>query len=282
MTDPPRTQPAATPIAHAPITHALITHALITGASSGIGRALAVELAAPGVTLHLSGRDAARLEATAQACRARGAEPRTALLDVRDAAAMAAWIGAAGQLDLVVANAGASAGAGGNRPEPPAQVRAILAINLDGMLNTVLPAMAAMAGQRRGPDGIAGRIAVIASIAGLVAVPGSAAYCAAKAAADAWTVATAPGARAQGIALTSVCPGYVRTAMTAGNRFPMPGLMDAERAARIILRGVAAGRVRLAFPWWMAAAARLADLLPPRLLAALLAGRQGKPADPAL
>ncbi len=256
--------------------------ALITGASSGIGRALALELAAPGATLHLSGRDAARLEATAQACRARGAEAGTAVLDVRDAAAMAAWIEAASPLDLEVANAGISAGAGGNLLEPPAQIRAILGTNVDGMLNTVLPAIAAMAHQPRGADGIAGRIAVIASIAGLIAVPGSAAYCAAKAAADAWTVATAPAARAQGIALTSVCPGYIRTAMTGENRFPMPGLMDADRAARIILRGIAAGRVRVAFPWWMAAAARFADLLPPRLLAALTAGRQGKPPDPTL
>jgi len=260
----------------------LICHALVTGASSGIGRALAEALAGPGVTLHLSGRDTTRLEATAQACRARGAEARTAILDVRDAAAMAEWIAGAGQLDLVVANAGASAGSGGNLPEPPRQVRAIMAINLDGMLNTVLPAMTVMAGQQRGPDGIAGRIAVIASIAGLVAVPGSAAYCAAKAAVDTWTVATAPGARNQGIALTSVCPGYIRTGMTADNRFPMPGLMDAERAAGIILRGVAAGRVRVAFPWWMAAAARFADLLPPRLLASLVTKRQGKPPDPML
>jgi short-subunit dehydrogenase len=277
MTSIPRTA-----LTHALITHALITHALITGASSGLGRALAQALAAPGVTLHLSGRDAARLETTAQACRARGAETRTTILDVRDADAMARWIEGAGQLDLVVANAGASAGSGGNLPEPAAQIRAILAINLDGMLNTVLPAMAVMARQTRGADGIAGRIAVIASIAGLVAVPGSAAYCAAKAAVDAWTVATAPGARAQGVALTSICPGYIRTGMTVGNQFPMPGLMDADRAARIVLRGVAAGRMRVAFPWWMAAAARMAALLPPRLLAALVAGRQGKPPDATL
>jgi short-subunit dehydrogenase len=250
---------------------------LITGASSGIGRALALELAGPGAMLHLSGRNAERLEATAEACRAHGAEARIAVLDVRDAAGMAAWIQAAGTLDLVVANAGVSAGSGGNLPEPGAQIRAIFAINVDGMLNTVLPAMRVIQAQPRGPDGIAGRIAVIASLAGLVPVPGSAAYSAAKAAVDAWTVATAPGARAHGVGLTSVCPGYIRTGMTAGNQFPMPGLMDADRAARIILRAVKAGRVRIAFPWWMAAAARFASLLPPSLLGALAAGRKSKP-----
>src|SRR5262249_18432147 len=90
--------------------------------------------------------------------------------------------------------------------------------------------------------GIRGRIAVIASPAALVGAPGAPAYCASKSAVDAWTVATAHTARQQGILMTSVCPGYIRTDMTAGNRFPMPGLMDAERAATIILRGIAAGR----------------------------------------
>ena len=76
---------------------------------------------------------------------------------------------------------------------------------------------------------------------------------------------------AQGIALTSVCPGYIRTAMTARNRFPMPGLMDADRAARIILRGVAAGRIRIVFPWWIGAAARVGALVPPRVVGAFMA-----------
>lgn len=244
--------------------------ALITGASSGIGQALALVLAAPGVTLHLSGRDAARLGVVADACRARDATVVPEVVDVRDAAAMATWIGDAGPLDLVVANAGISASTSGHAPENPAQTRAIFATNLDGVLNTVLPAMEAMANQPPGPNGIRGHIAVIASIAAFVAGPGAPAYCASKAAVDAWTVASAYGARRQGIGLTSVCPGYVRSGMTAGNRFPMPGLMDAERAARIILRGVVAGRVRVAFPWWMALAARLAGLLPQRLLGAVM------------
>jgi short-subunit dehydrogenase len=241
------------------------TSVLITGASSGIGAALATALARNNTALYLSGRDQNRLEQVAARCGARGAAVQSRVVDVRDAAAMADWIAAAGRLDLVVANAGISAGTGDGRAETAAQARAIFATNLDGMLNTVLPAWQAMRAQPAGPDGVRGRIAVIASVAAFVAVPGAPSYCASKAAADAWTVANAPIAAAEGIRLTSICPGYDRTAMTERNRFPMPGLMDADRAAAIMLRGIASGRTRVAFPWWMAAAARLAGLLPPAL-----------------
>ena len=117
-----------------------------------------------------------------------------------------------------------------------------------------------------GADGVRGRIAVIASVAAFVPGPGAASYCAAKAAVDRWTVATAHTAAQQGVQMTSVCPGYIRTAMTAANRFPMPGLMDPERAARLILRGIVAGRRRVTFPWWMGALARFGGLMPPRLV----------------
>lgn len=249
---------------------------LITGASSGLGRALALACAAPGTTLHCSGRDAARLEAVAEAARARGAAVRRAVLDVRDADATAAWIAGAGRLDLVIANAGVSAGTGGGAPESPAQTRLLVETNLLGMLNTVHPALAAMRAQPPGADGVRGRIAVIASIAGFVPAPGAPAYCATKAAADAWTVATAAVAARAGVAMTSVCPGHIRTPMTTGNRFPMPGLMEADRAAAIILRGIARGRRRVVFPWWLGCAARLIGLLPPRLSTTLLGRPEGK------
>jgi hypothetical protein len=66
--------------------------------------------------------------------------------------------------------------------------------------------------------------------------------------------------------------------MTAPNRFRMPGIMEADRAATIILRAIVARRVRVAFPWWIALAARLGGLLPPRLLAALAVNQRDKPA----
>ena len=239
---------------------------LITGASSGIGAALAVELAHPEARLCLGGRDRARLEAVAESCQVRGAHTAIREIDVRDAAAMAGWIAASGPLDLIVANAGIIGGSPHNDLAPQAMTREIFATNVDGVLNTVLPGIALMRGQVAGPDGLHGRIAVIASIAAFVPLPGGAAYSAAKAAADTWTVACGRDALSAGIRLTSVCPGYIRTPMTERNRFPMPGLMDPERAARLILRGIVAGRRRVTFPWWMGALARFGGLMPPRLV----------------
>jgi NAD(P)-dependent dehydrogenase (short-subunit alcohol dehydrogenase family) len=155
-------------------------------------------------------------------------------------------------------------------------VREVFAVNLDGALNTALPALTAMMAQAPDAAGVRGRIAIVASVAAFVPAPGAATYCAAKAAIDRWTVATAHTAAQQGVLMTSVCPGYIRTAMTAGNRFPMPGLMDADRAAGIILHAVAAGRRRVAFPWWVAGFAKLVGALPPRFSTALLAKPAGK------
>lgn len=242
----------------------------ITGASSGIGAAMALECARPGATLHLAGRDAARLAAVAAACRDRGAEARETRLDVRDAAACASWIAGAGRLDLVVANAGVSAGTGGER-EPPEQVLRIFEVNVTGALNTALPALAAMAAQEVGPDGVRGRVAVVASLAAFVAVPGAPSYCASKAAVQRWAEAMDATERARGVRLHAICPGYVRTPMTARNAFPMPFLMEAEEAARRALRGVARGRVRVAFPWPTYAASLALGALPPAWRAALFA-----------
>jgi short-subunit dehydrogenase len=250
---------------------------LITGASSGLGRALAEACAAPGVTLHLSGRDAARLEAAAAACRGRGASVATAVLDVTDAAAMAAWVRGVGRLDLVIANAGVSGGTGG-ATEPPEQAQRIFATNVGGVLNTALPAIAAMAGQAPGLDGLRGRVAVIASIAAFVAAPGAPAYCASKAAVQRWAEALDATERARGIRLHAICPGYVRTPMTARNAFPMPFLMDAEEAARRSLSGIARGRVRVVYPLPLYLAARLAGALPPAWRNALFARLPAKQA----
>jgi len=239
---------------------------LITGGSGGIGAAIARVYAAPGVTLALGGRDAARLERVAEACRAAGAAVGVASADVRDAERLAAWIAEAdtrAPLDLVIANAGVSAGTGGSG-ETEDQARRIFDTNVAGVINTVMPAVGRMRPRRRG------QIAIMASLAAFRGFPGAPAYCASKAAVRVWGEALRGHLHGSGIAVSVICPGYVRSPMTAVNEFPMPLLMDAERAARIIRRGLERDRARIAFPWRLYAAVRLLSALPPGLTDPLL------------
>lgn len=239
---------------------------LITGGSSGLGEALALELARPGVFLALTGRDPDRLAAVAAACRAKGAHMRAEAIDVADAAAMAAFVAAcdaAAPLDLVVANAGISAGTG-KGGETPEQTRAIFAVNVAGVFNTIEPALAAMAPRGRG------QVAIVSSLAGFRGLPGAPAYCASKAAVRVWGEALRADWLGRGIKVNVVCPGFVVTRMTARNDFAMPMLMDAPRAARIILQGLARDQARIAFPWPMYALARLLAALPAFVMDPLL------------
>ena len=217
----------------------------ITGASSGIGAALAKACAAPGVRLALSGRNEARLAMVAGQCRTAGAEVATALVDVRQAEAVAGWIAeqeASQPLDLVIANAGVSAGTAGG-DEDRSQTEAVFAVNLDGVINTVLPAAEAMAARGRG------QIAIMSSLAAFRGFPGAPAYCASKAAVRIWGEALRGSLAGRGVGVSVVCPGFVRSRMTDVNDFPMPFLMEAERAAGIILHGLVRNRGRIAFPF---------------------------------
>jgi NADP-dependent 3-hydroxy acid dehydrogenase YdfG len=151
---------------------------LITGASSGIGEALAEAYARVGITLALTGRDAARLDDIAARCTARGAVVRSALVDAGDRAAMAEWLAVVDRdtpVDLAIANAGISAGTG-RGGESEEQARRIFAINLDGVLNTIHPLIEPM--RRRGR----GQLALMSSLASFRGFPGAPAYCASKAA----------------------------------------------------------------------------------------------------
>lgn len=245
---------------------------LITGASSGIGEALALEYAGTGVLLALSGRNGARLDSIAKRCEAKGAEVETRVLDVTDADAMQLWIGglaARRVLDLVIANAGVSAGTGGGG-ESESQARHVFTVNLGGVLNTLYPAIEAMLLQTDTKDGQRGQIAVMSSLAGFRGIPGAPSYCASKAAVKVHGEALRGELHHQGIGVSVICPGYVRSRMTEKNKFPMPMLMDSARAARIIRRGLARNRARIAFPWRMYFLAWLVSSLPPGLIDPLL------------
>lgn len=231
---------------------------LITGASGGLGAALAECYAGPGRILHLSGRDAARLSAVAARARAKGALVREMVIDVRDAAAMTAWLEGLAELpDIVIANAGISGGTGARSGDEAERERAIFDVNVGGVLNTVLPLLDRM--RRRG----SGRIVLISSLAGFRGLPSAPAYCASKAMVRVWGEGLRGWLAADGVGVSVICPGFVDTPMTRVNRFPMPFLMDAEKAARIIRKGIDSGRARIAFPWPLAWGVTLLAALPP-------------------
>ena len=240
----------------------LLSGIVITGASSGIGQALAETYARPGVLLALTGRDAARLQTVAESCRQRGATVEAEPVPVTDRAAMQAFIeriAAKSRLDLVIANAGVS-GSFRDWEGFDAHVRAITDVNIGGVLNTVNPAVPIMVKQR------GGQIAIVASLAGFLSMPGAGPYSSSKHFARSYAEELRGMLAPQGIRVSAICPGFVTSRMTARNKFPMPFLMDEQRAAGIIRDGLARDRGRIAFPWPMLAMIRALAMLPYPLL----------------
>ncbi|MDQ0467259.1 SDR family NAD(P)-dependent oxidoreductase [Labrys wisconsinensis] len=236
---------------------------LITGATSGIGRALALAYAGPQTALRLVGRDAGRMDEIAGLCRAAGAGVATALVDVRDRDGLGrrilAWDGEQ-PIDLVVAGAGITSGLGvGRALETPEAVRAVLAVDLVGVINTVEPLLAPMLARR------SGHVAVIGSLGALRGLPSSPAYSAAKAAVHAYAEGIRPRLRRQGIAVSIVAPGFVATPLNRDIVAPRPLQVSAERAAAIIRRGLDRRKAMIAFPLPLYIGLRLLGCLPHRL-----------------
>jgi short-subunit dehydrogenase len=239
---------------------------LITGASSGIGEALALAYAGPGVALALLGRDQVRLVRVAEACSRAGSHVEYATIDVADAKSMAEWIEyvhAQHPVDLVIANAGISGGTSGGT-ESESQTRRITEVNVEGVINTVLPLIPRMAQRQRG------QIALMSSIASFRGLPGAPAYCASKAYIRVWGEALRPDLERRGITVSVICPGFVVSRMTATNKFRMPLLMPADHAARIIVEGLKRGKARISFPWRLYAVVQIIAALPQSLIDPLM------------
>ena len=231
---------------------------LITGASSGLGVALARAYAEKGVFLALCGRDTARLTAVAEECRRAGAEVTADILDVADRKAAAAWLAKiddAHPLDLVIANAAVAHKTSGIE-EFDAQARKVFDINLYGTLNTVHPAIERMKARH------AGQIALLSSVASFHGIPGSAAYSASKAAVRVYGEALRVMLSPDGIRVSVICPGYIRTPMVAAIKFRLPFLLEPDGAASAIKRGLALDKARIGFPWPMMFLAWLGAAVP--------------------
>ena len=249
---------------------------LITGASSGIGQALAECYAAPDTELLLTGRDGARLRATALACSARGASVHYMCADIRDAALIHQWMvenDRRGPIDLVIANAGISAGSG-LEDETWAQAQMVFDVNVGGVLNTIHPLIPRMKERR------SGQIVIISSLAAFSPWPRARAYAASKATVKTYGLAMRIALAPFDIKVNVVCPGFIDTPMTRVNPYTMPWIMDARSAARIIKDGLDRDRALIAFPWQMSLIARGIGMLPFWIQKRILAKAPAKPALP--
>jgi len=243
------------------------TSIVITGASSGIGEALALDYAAPGIALALSGRDGQRLEAVAAACRAKGAIVDAGRIDVVERPVLAEWLtnfDDAHPVDLVIANAGISIDKDNSSLDDFALVHKTFDVNVAGVFNTVEPLVSRMMARGKG------QIAVVSSLAGFVGLPYSASYNASKAAVRVWGESIRYVLKKSGIGVSVICPGFVVSRMTAQAPFKMPFLMTSERASQIIRKGLARNKARIAFPIPTKAAVWFGGLLPGGWTARLL------------
>jgi short-subunit dehydrogenase len=234
-------------------------HILITGASSGIGQALAECYAGPGIVLIICGRNQARLSAVVRHCKDKGAVVFSKTIDVQNRTAMADWITKTDTnhpIDLVLANAGISAGSDASHGKARQQVRAIFDININGVLNTIHPAIECFQKRQRG------QLALVSSIAGFRGLPSAPAYSASKACIKAYGEGLRGQLKHQGMEVSVICPGFVKSRITDANTFTMPFLMDAETAAIKIRRGLEVNRGRIVFPWPMHFIAWLTMVLP--------------------
>jgi NADP-dependent 3-hydroxy acid dehydrogenase YdfG len=235
----------------------------ITGASSGIGAAIARELAAAGVTVAVSGRNPDTLGSVA----AGHSALHPYVLDVTNAADVAEVFERIererGPVDLVLAAAGTYAPVSLARftSAPFRQMYETNYLGVVHVLSAVLPAFRA----RR-----SGHVAWIASVAGYRGLPKAAAYGPTKAALINLAESLRPELEADGVRVSVINPGFVRTPLTAQNDFPMPFLMEPEEAARRSITGLATGRFEIAFPSRFVMLLKFARLLPYRLYFALI------------
>jgi NAD(P)-dependent dehydrogenase (short-subunit alcohol dehydrogenase family) len=248
----------------------------ITGGSSGIGAALARHYAAQGANVGVFARRPGELAALAASL----PPDRVATYagDVRDADALAR--AASGFLDrfgppaIVVANAGVSRGVSTDHAEDLPIFREVIDTNVMGLVHTFHPFLAAM----RAAGG--GTLVGIASVAGFRGLPGSGAYSASKAAAIAYLESLRVELRDTGIAVVTVCPGYIATPLTAKNPYRMPFLIGADDAAQRIAHAIARRRRFYVLPWQMAVVGRLLRALPRPVYDALFARAPHKPRQP--
>jgi short-subunit dehydrogenase len=248
--------------------------AVVTGASSGIGWALARTLAAQRCKVGLVARRRDRLEALAGEIRQSGGTAAVAAADVADRDETLAAIGALreqlGPIDLLIANAGV----GSETTLDPVNLDDIertFQVNVLGVVYAIAAVLPEMLRRSRG------HVAAVSSLAAYKGLPGESAYCASKAAVSSYMEGLRIQLRDRGIAVTTICPGFVQTPMVEKEDFRrMPYVMSADDAARRIVRALARRVKVFNFPWQMALLMRLTRLVPDWVIARFMRDPRSK------
>ncbi|MFC3148146.1 SDR family oxidoreductase [Piscinibacterium candidicorallinum] len=244
----------------------------ITGASSGIGADLAREFAARGATLGLVAR---RREVLEELVATLPGKHHIYAADVTDKVAMrdagAAFDAATGGADIVIANAGISVGVLTEYFEDLDAFADVFNTNVMAMAHTFHPFITPMRERKRGT------LVGIASVAGIRGLPGSEAYCASKAAAISYCESLRVELKKTGVKVSTICPGFIKTPLTAKNPYSMPFLMESRDFARQCADAVLAGTSYTVIPWQMGVVAKLLRLLPNWLFDKAFGNRPYKP-----
>lgn len=233
---------------------------VVTGGSSGIGRAAALALGAAGARVGLIARRRQPLADAVSAIRSVGGVAEDAPADVADAAAIEAAVAdlaqRLGECDVAIASAGIHHV---SWPLDAATAAEVIDVNVKGCINLAAAVLPGMLARR------SGRFCGVASIAGVVGLPGNAAYCGSKAAVIAFLESLRLDAGPAGVTITTALPGVVDTPMITDEERAAGGAVPPASAAAAILRAIERGHAEVWFPRRTAIAAWLARLLPPAL-----------------
>ncbi|MGH9905772.1 MAG: SDR family NAD(P)-dependent oxidoreductase [Pyrinomonadaceae bacterium] len=232
---------------------------MITGASSGIGRGVALELARRGATLGLVARRADKLQEISKEIEALGGKALALPTDVQEYESMQAAANhlreQLGPIDVLLANAGVGVTRDGAQLDA-AEVAEVIGVNVIGVANSVAAVVREMVARGRG------HLVVISSLAAYRGLPKSAAYCASKAAVSAFFESLRLDLQPRGIDVTIIHPGFIKTALTAGRSAEMPFLMELDAAVLKIVQAMEKRKRSYAFPWQLASLVRLGLLMP--------------------
>jgi len=235
---------------------------MITGASSGIGKGLALEIASRGANLGLLARREELLNEIVDEAKARNVKAVATAADVRDIKAVREaadrFRKELGPIDVLIANAGIGTSDHATRltPEHAANV---IGINVLGAINSVAAVLPEMVERKQG------RLVAISSLAAYRGLAKSAAYCASKAALTAYFESLRIDLRHTGVGVTIIHPGFIKTDLTSGRDAKMPYLMEIDTGVKKIVSAIEKEKALYAFPWQLATIVRASMLMPPAM-----------------